>query len=102
MRDALPELKQLGVAALGISPDMPAQQKEFDEKHNLGFPLLSDSARQVATAYDVWGQKNMYGKISEGIIRSAFLIDEKGRIANTWYKISAQDTVPELLRALAA
>lgn len=102
MRDALPELKQLGVAALGISPDMPAQQKEFDAKHELGFPLLSDSDRQVATAYDVWGQKNVYGKISEGIIRSAFLIDEKGRIANTWYKISPQDTVPELMSALAA
>jgi len=101
VRDALPELKQLGVAALGISPDMPQQQKQFDAKHNFGFPLLSDPDHQVAMAYDVWGQKNVYGKITEGIIRSAFLIDAKGRIEKTWYKISPADTVPELMRALA-
>lgn len=101
MRDALPELKQVGVAALGISPDMPEQQKQFDAKHNFGFPLLSDSDHQVAKAYNVWGQKNMYGKITEGIIRSAFLVDAKGRIEKTWYKISPTDTVPELMRALA-
>ena len=100
MRDALPRLKQMGVAVLGISPDTPAEQKQFDEKYNLGFALLSDADRQVAKAYDVWGQKNVYGKISEGIIRSAFLIDAKGRIAQTWYKISPADTVPELLKAL--
>ena len=91
----------MGVAVLGISPDMPAEQKQFDEKYNLGFVLLSDSDHQVAKAYDVWGQKNVYGKITEGIIRSAFLIDAKGRIAHAWYKISPADTVPELLKALA-
>ncbi len=101
MRDALPELKQVGVAALGISPDMPEQQKQFDAKYNFGFPLLSDPDHQVSMAYDVWGQKNLYGKITEGIIRSAFLIDGKGRIEKTWYKISPADTVPELMRALA-
>ena len=101
MRDALPRLKQMSVAVLGISPDMPAEQKQFDEKYNLGFALLSDPDHQVAKAYDVWGQKNVYGKITEGIIRSAFLIDGKGRIAQTWYKISPAETVPELLKALA-
>ena len=100
MRDALPELKQMGVAALGISPDTPEQQKQFDAKHNFGFPLLCDPDRHIAKAYDVWGQKKIHGKITEGIIRSAFLIDAQGHIEETWYKISPADTVPELLRAL--
>jgi len=101
VRDALPELKQMGVAVLGISPDTPEQQKQFDAKYNLGFPLLSDPDRQIAKAYDVWGQKKLYGKITEGIIRSAFLIDAQGHIEQAWYKIGPADTVPELLRALA-
>jgi peroxiredoxin Q/BCP len=102
VRDALPELRRLGVAAVGISPDRPDQQKKFDEKYSLGFPLLSDAAHQVAANYGVWGQKKMYGKTLEGIIRSAFLIDENGRIAQAWYKISPQETIPELLKALVA
>lgn len=101
VRDALPELKKLGVSALGISPDEPAEQKSFAEKYNLGFPLLSDPDHRIAIAYDVWGQKEMFGKTLEGIVRSAFLIDAKGHIAHTWYKISPNDTVPELLKALA-
>ncbi len=101
MRDALPELRRLKVAALGISPDGPPQQKKFDEKYNLGFPLLSDPEHQVAQAYGVWGQKQMYGKTSEGIIRSAFLVDAEGRIEQAWYKISPAETVPKLLDALA-
>jgi thioredoxin-dependent peroxiredoxin len=102
VRDALPELTKRGVSALGISPDAPAEQKKFDEKYNLGFPLLSDLDHRVALAYDVWGQKQMYGKMLEGIIRSAFLIDAAGRIDQAWYKISPEATVPALLKALAA
>jgi len=87
---------------LGISPDMPAEQKKFDENYDLGFPLLSDPDHRIASAYDVWGQKQMYGKTLEGIVRSAFLIDETGKIAHIWYKISPKDTVPELMKALKA
>lgn len=101
MRDALPELARLGVAALGISPDTPDQQKKFDDKHRLGFPLLSDTEHRIAEEYGVWGEKKMYGKTFMGIVRSSFLIDEKGRIAAAWYKISPKDTVPELLKAIA-
>ena len=100
MRDALPKLAQLGVAVLGISPDQPAQQKKFDDKHTLRFPLLSDADHQIAAAFAVWGEKKMYGKTYEGIIRSAFLIDENGKVLNAWYKISPKDTVPELMQAL--
>ena len=101
MRDALPELAQKGVAAIGISPDKVPQQKKFDEKHGLGFPLLSDGDHAIAEAYGVWGQKQMAGKTYMGIVRSAFLIDEKGNIAGTAYKISPKDTVPSLMRWLS-
>lgn len=101
MRDALPELTKAGVAAVGISPDKVPQQKKFDEKHGLGFPLLSDTDHGIAEAYGVWGKKKMYGKTSMGIVRSAFLVDENGRIAATGYKISPKDTVPTLLQWLA-
>ncbi len=100
MRDALPDLQKKEVAAVGISPDTPAQQKKFDEKNGLGFPLLSDPDHRIAEAFGVWGEKKMYGKTSMGIIRSAFLIDENGRLKNCWYKISPKETVPELMAAL--
>lgn len=100
VRDAEPDLTQAGVAAVGISPDPPEKQKKFDEKHGLGFPLLSDEDHAVAQAYGVWGEKKMYGKSYEGIIRSSFLIDEKGRIMQAWYKVSPGDTVPNVRTAL--
>jgi peroxiredoxin Q/BCP len=100
VRDALPDLDAKGVAVVGISPDTPAQQKRFDDKHGLGFPLLSDSEHKIAEAFGVWGEKKMYGKTYMGIVRSAFLIDEDGRLSNCWYKISPKDTVPKLMAAL--
>ena len=88
-------------AILGVSPDAPAKQKKFDEKYGLGFPLLSDEDHAVAEKYGAWGEKSMYGKKYMGIIRSAFLIDEKGKIAHAWPKVSPKDTPKNLLKALA-
>jgi peroxiredoxin Q/BCP len=96
----LDELKTLKVKAVGISPDLPPKLKQFDEKNTLGFTLLSDPDHKTAEVYGTWGEKSMYGKKSWGIIRSAFLLDEKGRIAGAWYKISPKDTVPKALAAL--
>jgi len=62
--------------------------------------LLSDLDHQIAEAFGVWGEKKMYGKTFMGIIRSSFLIDEAGNIENAWYKISPQNTVTELMKAL--
>ena len=101
MRDALPDLAAAGVAAIGISPDKVAQQKKFDDKHGLGFPLLSDAENHIAEAYGVWGEKKMYGKTYLGIVRSAFLIDEGGNIAATGYKTSPKNTVPTLRQWLS-
>ena len=88
-------------AVVGISPDPPKLQAKFDDKHSLGYPLLSDEDHGVAEAYGVWAEKSMYGRKYMGIVRSGFLIDEKGKLAEVWYKISPADTPKNLLAALA-
>ena len=87
-------------AVVGISPDKPAALAKFDTKYSLGFPLLSDVDHAVAEAYGVWQEKKNYGKTYLGIVRSAFLVDEKGKIAHAWYKVSPKDTPTNLLAAL--
>lgn len=86
---------------IGISPDLPAKLAKFDEKHGLGFTLLSDPEHTVSEAFGVWGEKKNYGRTYMGIIRSAFLIDEDGTISHAWPKISPKDTPTKLLAALA-
>jgi peroxiredoxin Q/BCP len=95
-------LGQIGdTAVVGISPDAPKLQAKFDEKHGLGYPLLADEDHAVAEAYGVWAEKSMYGRKYMGIVRSAFLVDEKGRLEQVWYKVSPADTPKNLLAALA-
>ena len=98
LRDARAQIGDTVV--LGISPDKPAKQARFDEKYGLGFPLLADEDHAVADAYGAWGEKSMYGKKYMGIVRSAFLVDEKGKIEQAWYKVSPKDTPANLLKAL--
>ncbi len=100
IRDAMPDLASLGIAAVGISPDEPAELKKFIDKYGLNFPLLSDPNHKTADAYGTWGEKSMYGKTYEGIIRSSFLLDEQGRVVQAWYKISPKNTVPFAKEAL--
>ena len=96
-------LGQIGdTAVVGISPDPPARQAKFDTKYGLGFPLLADEDHKVAEAYGVWREKTNYGRKYMGIERSAFLVDEKGKLAEVWYKVSPKDTPTNLLRALEA
>ena len=93
--------KKVGdTAIIGISPDKPAALSKFDAKYKLGFTLLSDIEHVAAEAYDVWKQKSMYGRTYMGIERSAFLIDDKGKIEHAWYKVSPKDTPTNLLKAL--
>ena len=92
---------QIGrTAIIGISPDKPEKQKKFDDKYELGFPLLADTENKVAKAYKVWKKKSMYGREYMGIERSAFLIGADGTILEAWYKVSPKDTPANLLRAL--
>ena len=93
--------KDIGkTAIIGVSPDEPAKQLKFDQKFDLGFTLLADTDHKVAKAYKVWKKKSMYGREYMGIERSAFLIDEKGKILHAWYKVSPKDTPTNLLEAL--
>jgi peroxiredoxin Q/BCP len=100
LRDVASEVGD--TAIIGISPDKPTAQKKFDTKYGLGFPLLSDPDHAVAESYDVWKEKSMYGKKYMGILRSAFLIDENGKIEQSWYKVSPKDTPTNLLKALSS
>jgi peroxiredoxin Q/BCP len=99
LRDVKDEIGD--TAIIGISPDPPKLQAKFDDKHGLGYPLLSDEDHAVAEAYGVWAEKAMYGRKYMGIVRSAFLVDEKGKLEQVWYKISPADTPKNLLAALA-
>jgi peroxiredoxin Q/BCP len=101
LRDAMPNLKKLKAVVLGISPDPPAKQKKFDDKYSLGFPLLADEDHTVAEKYGVWAEKSMYGKKYMGIVRSAFVIDEAGKLTGVFYKVSPKDTVPKVSEALS-
>jgi len=85
---------------IGISTDTPAKLAKFDEKYELGFTLLSDADHAIAEKYGVWVEKKLYGKTSMGVQRSAFLIDENGKISHAWPKISPKDTPTRLLEAL--
>lgn len=101
LRDAEPDLKKLKAKVLGISPDKPEKQLKFDEKYGLGFPLLADEDHKVASAWGVWGKKKLYGREFMGIVRSAFVVDEKGKVTGVFYKVSPKDTVPKVTEALS-
>jgi peroxiredoxin Q/BCP len=100
LRDAEPDLAKLDAEVIGISPDTPAKLKKFDDKYSLGFTLLADEDHSVAEAWGVWAEKVNYGKKYMGIVRSAFVVDEKGKLAGVFYKISPKDTVPKVTKVL--
>ena len=100
MRDIALELDD--VAAVGISGDKPDRQKQFDVKCDLGFPLLSDPDHVAAEAFGVWREKKMYGKTYLGVVRSAFVVGEDGRLEHTFYKVSPKDTPTKLANVLFA
>ncbi len=99
-RDNLGELNDAGFAVLGISPDQPAKLVKFRDKEQLTFPLLSDPDRSVLSAYGAYGEKTMYGKKVVGVIRSTFVIDPDGKIAQALYNVKATGHVAKLRRDL--
>lgn len=100
LRDASDDFAGLDAVVLGISPDAPSRLLKFDDKYSLGFELLADEDHAVAEAWGVWGEKSMYGKKYMGIIRSAFVVDPKGKVAGVFYKVSPKDTVGSVTKAL--
>jgi peroxiredoxin Q/BCP len=99
LRDVLAQVGDTVV--VGVSPDKPAAQARFDAKYSLGFTLLSDPDKATAQAWGAFGEKKMYGKVTQGIIRSAFLVGADGNVEHAWYKISPKDTPTKLLAALS-
>jgi peroxiredoxin Q/BCP len=85
---------------LGISPDKPEAQKKFADKYNLNFTLLSDTDKEVAKSFDVWKEKNMYGKKVMGIERSTFLIGPDGKLKKAFRKVKPEGHAAELLAEL--
>jgi peroxiredoxin Q/BCP len=99
-RDRMDRVKKRGALVLGVSPDSGRSHQNFKQKHGLDFPLLVDADHAVAAAYGAWGKKKMYGKSYQGIIRSTFLIDRKGRIARAWYRVKVGGHADEVIAAL--
>ncbi|MEJ8278633.1 thioredoxin-dependent thiol peroxidase [Pseudonocardia spirodelae] len=97
-RDNLAELNEAGIDVLGVSPDKPAKLATFRDAEQLTFPLLSDPGREVLTAWGAFGEKKLYGKTVTGVIRSTFLVDEKGTIADAQYNVKATGHVAKLRR----
>lgn len=100
-RDSLAELNGAGLDVVGISPDKPEKLAKFRDAEKLTFPLLSDPDRKVLTAYGAYGEKQMYGKTVTGVIRSTFVVDEKGRIVVAQYNVKAAHTTTNIKKILS-
>ncbi|MCV7234261.1 thioredoxin-dependent thiol peroxidase [Mycobacterium branderi] len=100
-RDNLRELNDAGIDVVGISPDKPAKLAKFRDAEGLTFPLLSDPDRKVLTAWGAYGLKKLYGRETQGVIRSTFVVDEKGKIAVAQYNVKATGHVAKLRRDLS-
>lgn len=101
-RDSLSALQTAGYQVLGVSPDAVSALKKFSDDEGLTFPLLADEDHAVAESYGAWGEKNNYGRVSEGLIRSTVVIDEQGRVQLGQYNVKATGHVARLRDKLAA
>jgi thioredoxin-dependent peroxiredoxin len=100
-RDNLTDLNGAGLDVVGISPDPPTKLAKFRDAQRLTFPLLSDPDRKVLTAWGAYGEKTMYGKTVQGVIRSTFVVDEKGKIAVAQYNVKAAHTTTKIARYIS-
>lgn len=95
-----PQFQEKGAVVLGVSKDSVASHKKFEEKYRLPFTLLSDKELTVIQAYDVWKEKKNYGKVSMGVVRTTYLIDEEGIIIRAFDKVKAADNPQQMLGEL--
>lgn len=99
-KELMPQFREKGAVILGVSKDSVASHKRFEEKYGLPFTLLSDEEKTVIQAYDVWKEKKNCGKVSMGVVRTTYLIDENGVIARAFDKVKAADNPAQMLEAL--
>jgi peroxiredoxin Q/BCP len=100
LRDNHSELLKKGFAVVGISPDDSTSHQKFIKKYELPFSLLADTEKTIMKAYGAWGEKNMYGKIVEGVLRSTFIIDENGVLLKVFKKVQTETHTEQILKAL--
>ncbi|MDO5503746.1 MAG: thioredoxin-dependent thiol peroxidase [Actinomycetia bacterium] len=98
--DNLESLTGQGYTVVGISPDSPEKLAKFREKENLTITLLSDPDKEMLTAWGAFGEKKLYGKTVQGVIRSTFVVDESGVIEHAWYNVKATGHVAKIMRDL--
>ena len=96
---ALPELRELGVDVIGISPDTAAKHDKFIAKHELGITLAADEDHAAAEAFGVWVEKSMYGRTYMGVDRSTFLVDGDGKVVEAWRKVKVKGHVDAVVEA---
>ena len=99
-KELMPQFREKGAVILGVSKDSVASHKRFEEQHGLPFTLLSDTEKTVIQAYDVWKEKKNYGKVTMGVVRTTYLIDENGVIARAFDKVKAADNPAQMLETL--
>lgn len=95
-RDSYSEFADAGYDIVGVSPDPPSRNKAFKEKEGLNFDLLSDETHELAERLGAWGEKKMYGKVSEGLIRSTFVVDEQGEVVEAYRNVRAKGHVDRI------
>ena len=95
-----PQFREKGAVVLGVSKDSVASHKKFEEKYGLPFTILSDEGLEAIKAYDVWQEKNMYGKKTMGVVRTTYLIDEQGVIQRAFGKVKAAENPRQMLDCL--
>ena len=98
--ELLPQFREKGAVVIGVSKDSVASHKKFQEKFGLPFTLLSDPELKAIQAYGVWQEKNMYGKKTMGVVRTTYLIDEKGVIVKAFGKVKAAENPQQMLDLL--
>lgn len=99
-RDDFSALRERGVEVIGVSGDNQKSHQKFTEKYSLPFTLLSDPDHSVMEKYGAWGEKNMYGKIVQGVLRSTFVIDEQGKIAHIFRKVKTDTHSQDVLKVI--
>ena len=95
-----PQFREKGAVVLGVSKDSVASHKKFEEKYGLPFTILSDEGLEAIKAYDVWQEKNMYGKKTMGVVRTTYLIDENGVIVRAFSRVKAEENPQQMLGTL--
>jgi peroxiredoxin Q/BCP len=100
-QETLGAIKKKGAVVIGVSADSPSLHQKFAAKYELSFPLISDEKKEIIKKYGVWQEKSMYGKKYMGIVRTTFIIDERGTISHIFPKVKVEGHTKEVLEALS-